>query len=124
MRQRVQGAKMFEQARAGAIHFCRVDELVPGFVREKREGAELAALFEVAENFRGDAQLIFQIRGLWKLRAILHEHFLRVGALLMNLADDTDQLLPRLAMRPAVLSGINGGELPLIIAGKGFDRLR
>src|SRR5207302_7514903 len=49
-RQRVQCAKMLEQARATATHLCRVNELAPGLVREQRKRAEFAALFEMAKR--------------------------------------------------------------------------
>ena len=68
--------------------------------------------------------MVFNIGGIGKLRTILHEHFLRVGGFLMNLTDEADQLLPRLAMRAGVFSGIDGGELPFVVAGKRVDGLR
>ena len=54
-RQCVQGAEMFEHARASATHFCGVNELAPGFVRKENERTKFAALLDVAKNFRGDA---------------------------------------------------------------------
>jgi hypothetical protein len=54
--QRVQCAKMLEQSRACSIYLCRINKLVPGFVRKQRKGTEFAALFEMAQDFRGDAQ--------------------------------------------------------------------
>src|SRR5437764_8482624 len=115
---------MLEQARATATHLCRVNELAPGLVREQRKRAEFAALFEMAKNFRGDAQKLFRVRGFGKLWAVFHQRFLRVRRFLMNFAHKSDQLLPRLSMRPAVLPRVNGREFPLSVSGKRLDRLR
>ena len=57
--------------------------------------------------------MVFNIGGIGKLRFRL-----------MNLTDEADQLLPRLAMRAGVFSGIDGGELPFVVAGKRVDGLR
>src|SRR5262245_47278511 len=98
MRQCVQSAKVFEQAGARTVHLCRIDELVPGLMREQRERAEFPTLFEMPQNFSGDALLLFFILGFGELRAILHEALLCIGRFTMYLADKTNQLFPRLAM--------------------------
>src|SRR6266566_6544406 len=41
----------------------------------------------------------------------------------MNQPHEADELVPRLPVHIAVLAGINGGEFPLVLAGKRFNRL-
>ena len=123
VREGVQGAEMIERARTRAVHFCGVDKLVPSLVREQRERAKFAPLFKMTEDFRGDALQLFRVRGFGKLRTILHQSFLSVRRFLMSLANESDQLLPRLAMCSPVLSRVNGSELPLVVARQGLDRL-
>jgi len=48
-------------------------------VSEKREGAELAATFEMDEDFASDAFLILKRMFIRKLRAEFEERFLSVG---------------------------------------------
>src|SRR5256885_12324992 len=44
--------------RSRIVHPCGFHEMIPGFVREKRERTEFAAIFKVAEDFARDALLI------------------------------------------------------------------
>ena len=92
-------------------------------MREQRERAKFAPLFKMTEDFRGDALQLFRVRGFGKLRTIFHQSFLRVRRFFMSLANESDQLLPRLAMCSPVLSRVNGSELPLVVARQGLDRL-
>src|SRR5256885_10758413 len=46
--------------RSRIVHPCGFHEMIPGFVREKRERTEFAAIFKVAEDFARDALLIFE----------------------------------------------------------------
>src|SRR5258707_15042 len=122
-RKLAQGLKMFREARAGVLDSRCLDELAPNLVSEPREGAKLAAILEMGEDFVRDALLILERMLTRKLRAIFEEGFLRVGGFAMNEADEADQLVPRYAVRVAIFSSVNGGKLPFFIAGKRFDGL-
>src|SRR4029077_669431 len=108
---------------AGILHFCCVDEVAPSLVSKKREGAKLAAPFQMGEDFARDAFLILERMSTGKLRAEFEERFLRVGGFAMNAADETNQLVPGLAVGVAVFAGVNGSELPLLFSGKRLDGL-
>ena len=122
-RKLAQGFKVFREARAGVFDLGRIDELAPGFVREKRERAKFAAAFEVSEDFSGDALLILERMLMRKLRAEFEEGFLRVGGLVMNEVDEADELISRLVVGVVVLAGVNGGELPFIFPGEWLNGL-
>src|SRR2546427_3561760 len=114
---------MFREARAGIFDLCCIDEVAPGLVSEKREGAELAATFEMGEDFARDAILILERMFTRKLWAEFKERFLRVGGFAVNAADEANQLVPGLAVRVAVFASVNGGELPLFFSRKRLDGL-
>jgi hypothetical protein len=54
---------------------------------------------------------------------MLYQYFLRTRRFKLDLLDHCDQLLPRLSMRTAILSGIDGGQLPSLAGGKDVDCL-
>src|SRR5215472_6315691 len=107
---------MFQLLGPSPIHFCQINELVPGFVRKQSKRAQFATLFEMTKNLRGNALQLFRVCGFWKLRAILHKSFLRTRRFLMSFANESNQLLPRLAMCAAVLSRVDRRKFPLVIA--------
>ena len=78
----------------------------------------------MSEDFADNALLIFQAEHARKLGAIFDQRFLRVGCFTVKEAHRADQLFPGLAMRAAVLSGIDSGEFPFLLARKRLDSLR
>src|SRR5438552_522578 len=114
---------MFRKTWVRILDLGCFNEVAPSLVSEKREGAELAATFEMDEDFASDAFLILKRMFMRKLRAEFEERFLGVGGFAMNAADEANQLVPGLAVRFTVLAGVNGGELPLFFSGKWFDSL-
>src|SRR5262249_36947017 len=119
-----QRLKMFRKARAGAVDFCCVEELAPGFVREQSDRAQFAAVFKMPKDFSGDVLLILCHCDTGSFRAVFHERFLRVRGLAMNEPHETNQLIPRLAMHVAIPTGINGGQFPFVLAGQRINGLR
>src|SRR4029077_19070543 len=115
-----QRMKMFGKPRVCVIDGGVLYEVVPRLVREESERAELAAVFEMTQDFGGNALLIFQRRMARDFRAEFDKGFLRVGSLSMNAAHKADQLVPRLAVDISIFSCVNGSQLPLIFAGKRF----
>src|SRR5213080_914373 len=110
---------MFSQARVCLIDFRRFDELAPRSVREQRDRTEFATILQMSEDFAGDALLILVGQVVRKMRTMLDERFLRLGGFAVNETDEADQLVPGLAVRVAVLSGVNRGEFPLFLPGSG-----
>src|SRR5207249_12317264 len=114
---------MFSPARVSLIDFRRFDELAPGPVGKECDGTELAAILQMSEDFARDTNLIFVGHVVRKMRTMLDERFLRLGGFAVNETDEADQLVPGLAVRVAVLSSVNCGELPFFLPGKRFDGL-
>src|SRR5258707_4753987 len=54
---------------------------------------------------------------------MLYEYFLRTRRFKMDLLDQRDQLLPGLPVRTAILSGIDGSQLPSLAGDKDIDSL-
>ncbi len=115
-RKLAQGLKVFGKTGPGVFHFCCFDEVAPSLVCEKREGAKLAATFEMVEDFARNALLILECVFTRKLRAEFEERFLRAGGFAVNAADKANQLVPRLAVCVTVLARVNGSELPLFFS--------
>ena len=90
---------------------------------QERDGTEPAPIVQMGEDFASDAFLILARDVARKMRAMFDERFLRLCRFAVYETDKADQLIPRLAVRVAVLSGINCRELPLFFPGKRFDGL-
>src|SRR6266478_1599836 len=118
-----QRMKMFGKPRVRVIDSGVFYELAPGLVREESERAELTAVFEMTQDFGGNALLIFQRRMARDFRAEFDKGFLCVGSLSMNAAHKADQLVPRLAVDVSIFSGVNSGQLPFVFSGKRLDRM-
>src|SRR2546430_16147137 len=114
---------MFSQARVCLVDFRRFDELAPGPVCKECDGTELAAIVQMSDDFARDANLIFAGHVVRKMRTMFDEGFLRLGRFAMYDSYEADQLVPVLAARVAVLSGVNRGEFPLLLPGKRVDSL-
>src|SRR5439155_8657242 len=114
---------MFSQARVCLVDFRRFDELAPGPVCKECDGTELAAIVQMSDDFARDANLIFAGHVVRKMRTMFDEGFLRLGRFAMYDSYEADQLVPGLAVRVAVLSGVNRGEFPLFLPGKRLDGL-
>jgi len=50
---------MFSEARVCLVNFRRFDELAPSPVGKECDGAELAAIVQMSDDFARDANLIF-----------------------------------------------------------------
>src|SRR5437879_4658086 len=114
---------MLRKTRVCLVDFRRFDELAPGPVGKECDGTELAAILQMSEDFAGDALLILVGQVVRKMRTMLDERFLRLRGFAVNETDEADQLVPGLAVRVAVLSSVNCGELPFFLLGKRFDGL-
>src|SRR6266853_3913670 len=114
---------MLGEARAGILDLCCLDEVAPSLASEKGEGAKLAAIFKMDEDFASDAFLILNRMFLRELRTEFEERFPSVGGFAVNAADEANQLVPGLSVRVTVFAGVNSGELPLVFSGKRIDRL-
>ena len=68
-----QCVKVLGKSRARVVHFRLLQELAPRLVREQGQGAELAAVLKVYEDFAGNAFLLFDSRTFGSLRAVLDE---------------------------------------------------
>src|SRR5438046_8708642 len=114
---------MFSQARVCLVDFRRFDELAPGPVCKECDGTELAAIVQMSDDFARDANLIFAGHVVRKMRTMFDEGFLRLGRFAMYDSYEADQLVAGLAVRVAVLSGVNRGEFPLLLPGQRLDSL-
>src|SRR5207249_10729338 len=114
---------MFSQVLVCLIDIRRFDELAPRSVREQRDRTEFATILQMSEDFAGHALLILVGQVVRQMRTMLDERFLRLGGFAVNETDEADQLVPGLAVRVAVLSGVNRGEFPLFLPGKRLDSL-
>src|SRR5260370_11780827 len=114
---------MLGEARAVILDLCCLDDGARSLVSERGEGAKLAAIFKMDEDFASDAFLILKRMFLRKLRAEFEERFLSVGGFAVNAADEANQLVPGLAVRGTVFAGVNSGERPLVFSGMRIGRL-
>src|SRR6266481_5228558 len=67
------------EPRAAVLDLCCFDEVAPSLVCKKREGAKLAATFEMFEDFARNALLILECLFTRKLWTEFEERFLRAG---------------------------------------------
>src|SRR5438309_6312927 len=75
-------------------------------------------------NFAGNAFVIFMSGVVSEVGAIFDQGFLGVGCFAVNETDETNQLIPRLAMNVSVLASVDGGEFPFLLPGKRLDGSR
>src|SRR5258708_18762929 len=115
---------MLGEARACILDLCCLDEVAPSLASEKGEGAKLAAIFKMDEDFASDAFLILKRMFLRELRTEFEERFPTVGGFAVHAADEAHQLVPVLAVRVTVFAGVHSGELPHVFSRQRSDRLR
>ena len=117
-----QRLKMFWNACAGFVLFTFVDSIHWPHVlcvNNVTDEPELAAILQMSEDFA--ERCAPDLQGLYCWTAEDRIERKTLGRWLLRgetRPDETDQLIPGLAMRVAVLAGVNGGEFPLFLAGE------
>src|ERR1700722_181883 len=115
--------EMFGQPRTRPVHLRLFEKLTPSLMRKQRNRTQLAAFFEVREDFAGDTLLFFDGGRTVALGAVFDERFLRVCGFAMNQPHGANELIPGLAVHVTIFAGVHRGEFPFVIAGKRFDCL-
>src|SRR3981081_1432414 len=101
-----------------AVYFGTIDERFPSTMREKGEESRSSVLFKVSKNFRGNPLLIFKrMRKRW-LRGKLQQELLNSCRFCVDRANGMEKLIPRVTVPSAIFAGVDGIELPLLLAEK------